>query len=162
MRYKFTIFGIVPNFLVVCNSGIIFAPRKFDVNLIFRARLPTNHRMFSLIARSVLRIAVQGSREGVSSQFKRPPSILLESRGWIELGTTVRLHGLYYAQGTQLQDLEWYELTVRSASKKPFTRISQRTSFALPGFFLGHLSLNFALSALARAVNNTKHNARVC
>ena len=118
---------------LVCNLGIIFVPSKFDVNLIFRAsilnmlcfkisfllffnlspkcneswtRLPTRHGMFSLIARSLFRIAVQGSREGVSSQLKRSPTILLESRGWRKLGTTVRLHGLYYAQGTQLQDLE--------------------------------------------------------
>lgn len=32
-----TTFGIVPNFLVVGNFGVIFAPSKFDVNLIFRA-----------------------------------------------------------------------------------------------------------------------------
>ena len=35
MDAVFTAFGIVPDFLVVCNFGIIFAPSKFDVNLIF-------------------------------------------------------------------------------------------------------------------------------
>lgn len=37
MDAVFTTVGIVPNFLVLCNFGIIFAPSKFDVNLIFRA-----------------------------------------------------------------------------------------------------------------------------
>ena len=35
MDAVFTAFGIVPDFLVVCNFGIIFATSKFDVNLIF-------------------------------------------------------------------------------------------------------------------------------
>ena len=37
MDAAFITVGIVPNFLVVCNLGIIFAPSKFDVNRIFRA-----------------------------------------------------------------------------------------------------------------------------